>query len=109
MSGLDCIHINWDRMASIGDTIEPPETTEPPQGKSIRFTVSQVGSDETESKNAGRRASNLYDTQEGTIGRNSLGYTTLNTMEAYPNTLYYRDQDSSQVALIYLYNLLATK
>ena len=83
-------------MASNSDTIIPPITAEPPQGKSIRFTVSQVGTDETD-RITGRRPSGLYETQDGSVGRNSIGYTTLNTMEAYPNTLYYRDQDTSQV------------
>ncbi|KAI6649092.1 Solute carrier family 12 member 1-like [Oopsacas minuta] len=66
-----------------------------PQSKSIRFTVSHVDAEDHEHK-PGRRPSGLYDTQEGTIARGSIGYTTLNTQEAYPNTLYYRDQDSSQ-------------
>lgn len=78
-------------MATNGEISESTQQT-----KSIRFTVSQVETEEVEAK-PGRRPSGLYDVQEGTIGRSSLGYTTLNTQEAYPNTLYYRDQDSSQV------------
>ena len=78
-------------MATNGEISESTEQT-----KSIRFTVSRVDTEEVDTKQ-GRRPSGLYDLQEGTIGRSSLGYTTLNTQEAYPNTLYYRDQDSSQV------------
>ena len=78
-------------MATNGEISESTEKT-----KSIRFTVSQVETEEVVIK-PGRRPSGLYDLQEGTVGRSSLGYTTLNTQEAYPNTLYYRDQDSSQV------------
>ena len=81
-------------MATNGEISESTEKT-----KSIRFTVSQVETEEVVIK-PGWRPSGLYDLQEGTVGRSSLGYTTLNTQEAYPNTLYYRDQDSSQVLYV---------